>query len=323
MKTGSRVILVLMILAVVAIAAVPLLFDLPDNTHIWNEIQNTGHTPLFGVIALLLLGISTRLLGERIRNRRTHYAIAFIGACLLGAITEFAQIIGPRDADLGDLLRDVAGAISFLGLFMFFDSGFKKSRHQISDQFRKKVLILSILVTLGSLVPLTLSSTAYLQRNSAFPLLCDFDSYWGKRFLITESARLKIVPPPEGMNAARGKVGQLALRAGEYPGFGILEPYSDWGAYKTLEFNIYSPLDSTVNIHIRVEDFHHDGDFTDRFNRTLSIVPGENHISISLLDIQVAPRGREMDMSAIAAIHFFAVDLRQRLTLYFDNVHLQ
>lgn len=323
MTVRNRAFVGLMIIVALALTAIPLIYELPGNTFLWIEIQNSGHTPIFGIIALLLLGISLNLLGSHLKQRWHHYLVALAGASLLGMITEFAQLNGPRDADIGDLIRDVAGAVSFLGVYLYFDKHLRNKRYPVIGSLRKTALLLAVVTLAGALVPLTLSSTVYLQRNSAFPVICDFDSYWGKRFLTTESARLKIVSPPMAMTAAREKVGELTLREGKYPGFGILEPYPDWGVYETLQLDIYSPLDTLVDIHIRVEDLRHDGNFADRFNRTLSIVPGENHISISLLDIRVAPRGREMDMSAIAAIHFFAVDLRQRLTLYFDNVHLQ
>lgn len=323
MKTGNVILLVVMIIAVAAMVFIPVLYDLPDNTIIWNEIQNTGHTPLFGIVALLLFAISLRIMGNRLIKRQALYAAAFIVACLLGAITEFAQIDGPRDADLWDFLRDAAGAGSFLGIAMYFDSDLRKRWPRMTTRFRKTVLLLSVLVLIGSLVPLTLCSGSYLHRNSTFPVICDFDSYWGKRFLTTESARLKIVSPPSAMKSAIGEVGQLNLRAGEYPGFGIKEPYPDWMDYRTLRADVYSPLDTAVNIRVRVEDAYHDGDLTDRFNRTLSIAPGENQIVIPLPDIRLAPDGREMDTGAIAALHFFAVGLQRPITLYFDNIRLQ
>jgi hypothetical protein len=312
-----------MVVIVIGLTAVPLAYELPTDTAIWNEIQNTGHTPLFGIVALLMLAISVRLLRGRIHQRLTHYAIALIVTCLMGAITEYAQIDGPRDADLADILRDLAGAVSFLGLYMYFDVHLTKSWPRATGRLRKTVLMLSIIVVAASLVPLTLTSTAYLQRNSAFPTICDFDSYWVKRFLTTESARLKIVSPPTAMQTASVGVGQLNLRAGDYPGFGIFEPYPDWREYQELVLDIYSPLDSTISIRIRVEDSYHDGNLTDRFNRTLTLTPGESRIVIPLKEIRSGPAKREMDMSDIAAIHFFAVDLKQRITLYFDTMRLQ
>jgi hypothetical protein len=56
----------LIILTIVIIGAILLIFTLklPHDTYLWRETQNLGHTPLFGIVAISILGILTAVRGE-------------------------------------------------------------------------------------------------------------------------------------------------------------------------------------------------------------------------------------------------------------------
>ncbi len=92
--------------------------ELPGDTYLWREIINTGHTPLFGILSLLILGLCFLTIGKKISNQYIHYLIALIATTSIGIITEIIQIYGPGDADISDLIRDILGAVSFLGFYM-------------------------------------------------------------------------------------------------------------------------------------------------------------------------------------------------------------
>ncbi|UCG61424.1 MAG: VanZ family protein [Candidatus Zixiibacteriota bacterium] len=320
MTTRGSAVVGMMVIAVLAMTIAVLDYQLPLNTFLWREIQNTGHTPFFGVISLLLLGISLRTLDRRLKHRWHHYLLA-LGACIfLGAVTEFAQLIGPRDADFGDLIRDIAGAISFLGVFMYFDRGMKVS---ISFRQRMGVLALALAVLVISFVPLALLSETYVHRSRAFPVICDFDSRWSRRFLSTTDARVEIVRSPDVWLSGRGKVGKLTLRSGDFPGMAIVEPYPDWREYTALRFDLYSPADTAIIIRIRIEDSHHNDEYTDRFNKIMAVLPGDSQISIPISDVRVAPAGRELDLGSVGPIHIFTVNLIRQHTLFIDNIRLE
>jgi hypothetical protein len=323
MTSENRFVAAAMLFLILIIVAGLLVYELPYDTLFWIEVQNAGHTPVFGIISLLILGASLRLLGSRIPQRPAHYAIALAGATFLGLISEYAQIAGPRDADVCDFIRDIAGAVSFLGIFMYADGKLRTAGGKLMARIRTAVLITAILVLVAALVPLALWSGAYLHRNGTFPAICDFDSYWGNRFLRTEDARLESVAPPSGWIDARGEVGRVVFGVDDYPGLVIREVYPDWRGYGSLVFDIYSPANTSVNLHVRIEDFSHNGDFADRFNRATAIRPGASRVSIPLADIKEAPVGREMNMQAIRAIHLFVVGPEDELVLYFDNLTLK
>jgi len=282
------------------------------------------HFPFFGVLSLLLLGLSSLFLGKIIRDRLRHYFIAFVITIAIGGLHEYSQIMGPRDADIWDLARDAAGAITFLGLYMIYD------RRMIAfwAKWDRKIKFLfyaaALLMTLSILMPSALWGGAYLYRDHNFPTICDFESVWGYKFLKTQDAELeKISTPYIAEGVAGNNVGRLTFLIAKYPGLAIEEPYPDWSGYKLLNFTVFSELDSTVKISIRIEDSLHDDDYNDRFNRTFSIDPGLNKVSIPLDEIREAPLSRDMDMTDIRAIHLFAYKPDDEFAMYLDDFRLE
>ena len=62
--------------------------------------------------------------------------------------------------------------------------------------------------------------------------------------------------------------------------------------------------------------------YSDRFNHSLQLNPGWNDISISLDEVQSAPRNRELDMAEIVSFSLFLPQLDKPLIMFFDGLHL-
>jgi len=314
---------IVLLLGFISIILIFFKLELPSETYLWMEIHNTGHTPLFGILSLLILGLCFLTLRKKIQKQHIYYLISLIVTISIGIVTEFIQIYGPGDADLSDLIRDIFGAVSFLGLYMVFD------RKMIVfwrkwDKVRIFTLVGAFLLFVLSLIPISMWAWAYHQRNQAFPLILSFESFWENKFTRTKNAELvKTHPPPGWKNPSSRNMGQLTMSAGIYPGFNIEEPYPDWTGYKYLSFCIYSELNATVNLAMRIEDIHHNNFYDDRFNYSITINPGVNQISVPLEQVENAPSYRKMDMTAIYAIHFFATRPSKPFILYFDDLQLE
>lgn len=315
--------IILLIFAIFGIILTLYKLKLPDDTYLWREIHNTGHTPLFGILSLLILGLSLLILGNRILKRHLHYLIALIVTVLIGIITELIQIYGSGDADVSDLVRDIIGVISFLGFFMVYDRKMIVFWRKCSKK-RILTLIGAFLLLVLSLIPVSLWAWVYHQRNQAFPQILGFESHWERKFIRTQHSKLTATyPPPGWQNPVSHHVGQLTLSTDTYPGFSIEEPFPNWTGYELLSFTVYSELDTTVNLTIRIEDFHHNSLYEDRFNYAVSIDPGMNRILIPLEKVREAPASREMDMAAIRAICLFTVRPGEDFTLYIDDLQLK
>lgn len=317
----------LIILLAAGIAVIVLALDivqLPDDTFFQQELNNTGHTPLFGFLALTVLAMSRLSLPSLRLNAEWHYGIALILTALIGVFSELIQISGSRDADPIDFIRDLTGIVSFLTVHYSFSSHGISGREPKFGRMRLWCRIFGILLFLGSLVPLGLVGISYHHRDQTFPRIADFESYWGDLFLVPSDAQLQRVPYPQNLpDNPNTMVAEVILGMAEYPGMAISEVYPDWHKYKFLSFEVYSEQTDTVYFGVRVNDMKHDNDFYDRFNHTLVIAPGLNRFRILLEDIRTAPRTREMDMHQIDAFVLFAISPTEPITVYIDNIILE
>ncbi len=316
--------LALIALTITIVGAILIIFTLklPHDTYLWRETQNLGHTPLFGIIAISILGILTAIRETNNQRRWLDYLLAIIGASILGAAVEIAQIWTPGDADIGDLLRDVAGIVSFLGFYLLIDNRIKSIQ---GKPWRKlSILTVSILILGGAIYPVISLTVSYYERNRAFPQLIDFENRWENNFLKIRNVAWKRVDNTFDWPEAHGrKIAQITFYRATYPTFFIEEPYPDWSDFDTLSFGVYSTQDTTIRLTISIEDSGHNMKFEDRYNLNFKVLPGANSINISLTDIENAPTKRTMQMNAIRAIHIFAYKPPAPFSVYFDNFRLR
>jgi hypothetical protein len=317
--------LALIALTFIIVGAILIIFTLklPHDTYLWRETQNLGHTPLFGVVAVAILGILTALKGETTKNRLLHYLLAFIGASILGLSVEIAQIWTPGDADIVDFARDVAGELSFLGFYMLLDS--KMVPLLFGHRWRKLTILGTATIILAAATyPVASLAMAYYDRNHAFPQIIDFEHRWEKSFLKIRNVTWERVDNTLNWTDSHGsKIALTTFYQVTYPTLFIEEPYPNWAGYDTLSFGVYSKQDTTIKLTISIEDARHNTKFEDRFNLNFKVMPGPNQINIPLEDIKNAPSKRKMDMNAIRAIHIFAYKPANPFSVYFDNFRLR
>ena len=116
---------------------------------------------------------------------------------------------------------------------------------------------------------------------------------------------------------------QVKMGTGRYPGLMCRWPPLDWSEQTTLEFDVWNDSDEETLIVVRVDDFIHNNEHSDRFNRELIVKPGSNTVRIELADIENAPVGRSMDMTAIAKMQVFTVRPDRPKVFYFDRFELK
>jgi hypothetical protein len=324
MKNMIKKSLALIALTVIIAGAILLIFTLrlPHDTYLWRETQNLGHTPLFGVIAISILGILAAIRGDNNKSRWIDYLLAFLGASALGAAVEIAQIWTPGDADIWDFFRDLAGEMSFLGFYLLIDSRIKLLQ---GKRWRKIILLIVSALILGAAIyPVATLAMAYYERNRAFPQLIDFERRWENSFLkIRNVVWIRVNNTFNWPDSHGEKIAQTTFYQVTYPTFFIEEPYPDWSDYDTLSFGVYSTQDTTIKLTISIEDSGHNMKFEDRYNLNFKVQPGANSINIPLTDIENAPVKRKMAMNAIRAIHIFAYKPVSPFSVYFDNFRLR
>ncbi len=305
--------------------AVQVLHRTPRPSHFWTPVLDAGHVPLYGTVALAVLYASLVFSTRPGRPRLWHYAAALVGTMALGAIAEGLQVLGKGDASIGDFVRDSAGAAAFLLAALAFDRRAPLGMAAGDTRSRRAVLLLAAAALLAvPLFPATTLALAYLQRNAAFPVLCNFQDAWEGKFVHVRDAELEIGPAPAGWGREAGeKAGRVTFLPGVYPGLMIDEPYADWRGWDRLSFEVYSEIDSTVSLVLRIDDILHDNAYSDRFNRRLVIQPGVNRISIPLAEVEHAPRGRSMELGRVRNVVLFAVRPKEALSVWVDEFRLE
>ena len=293
--------------------------SVPGHGRLSRAINNAGHIPLFGFVALAMLAIIRSAWSKSQNHLLACYGLAFVAAGSLGAGTELMQYFGPRDADLWDLLRDLVGAFSFLAIFATYDRHQTKLPGMDSAKVRTALRWTGIsLLTLG-FSSVMLWSAAFFYRNTQMPVICNFDSYLHTRFVRLQNATLEPVSEIDGL----GEGAVLTLEMGKYPGLSLEDVYPDWTGYDSLIIEINSLSDSIIMVSLRIDDLHHDGAYEDRYTGRFELTPGANRIAISLFDVKHGPNQRLQDMQQIASMWIYGDTTSSGTKLLMQRISLK
>lgn len=289
----------LALLLVVISAGLLLLLHLyePPAAGLWTQtFFDSLHVPVFGIIALSLY-VATGIWVNWGPAQRA--VVVCIAAFTLSILSEAAQIPGPRDASVKDLVSDWLGAAAALLLALAFTA-----RDAVSRTRQIAFAVIGAAVLLVALSSFITVSVAYLERNFQKPLLVSFDSRFGRTFRRTQHATLQVA----GDSTGTRKIGQITLEEGAWPGIVFHDVWPDWSSYSALVIEFGLDRDTPLDIHIRVHDRTHklgDQPYKDRFNMTHELRPGLHVLRVPLEKILNAPQNRQMDLSRIDGIVIF------------------
>lgn len=319
-------------LAVLLLLALLVVGNAPEPTLFWRTLFNTGHAPLFGVLALLLRQLAAHEGPAALRARAS--LTAFVVSVVLGVAGEALQMLQPgREVSTDDVLRNAAGAAAFLLLRAAWVRRAAEGAGARRTRLARTTAAALLLVAAGA--RLAMVSAAYVARNHAAPTVARFDgSFWERELVWTRHSALTPARPAREIERPReadastprfttGALARLDLRPDLYPGISFDEPYPDWSRYENLVLEIASDLAEPINLVIRIHDAEHDHRFGDRFNRRLTIQPGENRIVIPIREIREGPDKREMDMTRVRNIMLFAYRLEQPTHVFLGPIRLE
>ena len=316
--------ILLVVISAVSVMAILRFFKAPANTLIWHSAMNAGHVALFGVFSLASLRCARALAKGRGVHPLLPFALAFLITVGFSVLTEFLQYFSPRDADLGDFLRNLCGGMAALLLVLAFDREALRFQARGRPLVRTMLVVVSMGLLVVSFMSVAVLTRAYLERSRAFPRICGFQSSWEKSFYGVRDAKLAVTKWPKGINAdPEDLAGYITFLRSTYPGFKVKEMVPDWRDYDRLCFTVYSELRSPIELVLRLDDVHHDDQLADRFSRSLTIKPGINEIVVPLAEVKAGPEDREMDMERIRSLVLFAIRPTRTFSLYIDSFRLE
>ncbi len=285
----------------------------PDaNSHrIFKEFWDTGHMALFAGLAIILLSLP-------LFNKKPWwfwFVLITLFSLVLGMSVEVIQSVIGRSFDMDDLLNDLLGG--YLGLLIF-----TALQSQRSIAIRVAMYPLMLLVIVIVLRPLAFVIIDEFVMEDEFPVLADFETPY-------ELSRWDKNLASFSIDDRQTRYGKKAMRiefsTGKYPGISLNAFLRDWQDYVAVKFSIYNTTDIDLIMELKIYDWQHINngyEYSDRFNRELTLRPGWNDFSIAMEEIQAAPKQRSMMLGDIASFSLFLHELDKPMTMYFDGLRL-
>ena len=164
-------------------------------------------------------------------------------------------------------------------------------------------------------------------RTRHFPLLADFESDDELRLwecsALDERTFMDSAMLASPLHAAHGGHSLLVRTApAAWPGVRLLCADQDWRGYGALAFDVFTP-DEPFDLGIRIDDDASQGGHDARFNHTVPVQHGWNHIRIPLAEIEHGPHARALRMSAIRRVVFFRDHPTDRRSFFLDYLRLE
>jgi hypothetical protein len=299
-------------------------FDRPGGGILWPRIYDILHVVLSLVLALILVRLSRRLLVGFFRSPLPHYALAATFAAGVGGGIEVLQLLTHGDASIRDFIRDVLGSAAGLCIALSRERYERwPFRSSIAHRWGARAAAAAALAL--AFLPIARTLTVLNMRNRAFPRLCGFEASWERQLVEpTGGALLTTEKPPKEFTLAQGQfVGKVAFAPDSLSGLALKNFPPNWSTFSSLQFEVYSDSKSVVPLELRVHDGKHRNQYSDRFNLTLQVEPGQTTVTVPLADIRKGPAYRTMDMTNIKGVIVFIVNPAQHQSLYFDEFRLR
>lgn len=276
---------------------------------VYHHLWDLGHVVFFCVLFVWIQRVRPLVFWR-------DWAWAIAAVLLVGIAIEFVQQFIGRNASVDDALRNVYGV--FLALSW---KGAGVSNRVLSGCLR--------IVSIGLLLPSlgTAASAAYsdLRMREQFPVINNFEAKYELQQLVRIGSQATRQQSSD--HATRGGF-SLAVNLGvdKYSGVKWVGRYGEWSNYQYFAMDIYNPADESVELILKIADLQHDmgaNAFDDRFNRRISLEPGQNYLRIKLDDIRNAPAQRTMQMDKISCLELFGTNLDKPYLIYVDYLRLE
>jgi len=309
-------------LSVLAVLALIELFYIPGHNPWLEALNNAGHLPVFGLLAIAILHL-VKLARPSLRARPAlAYGIALALSAALGALSEGVQHFTPRDADITDLLRDVVGAASFLALYAAIrDRDLREARAQ-RPRLKPALLAVTGLLWLAGGWPLLVWTAAYVQRQLQLPVLCDFDSRLSTRFLEANGTQLEFGATSD-ITGVEARGTRMVFEASEWPVVEIIDVYPDWTEHDSLVLDLTVESDQPLVVALSAFDRDHNQTMEDRFTRGFTLDPGRQRLAVSLGHVIVGPRSRTMDVEHMEVVRIFSDSSAKGRSVLLERLYLK
>lgn len=273
-----------------------------------------GHIFFFCVVTILLFQFLTS--PKRQRHDLQNLAMVFLVVLVLGFLVELLQMYNShRSPDVYDILRNQLGCLVGYTIVTL------KSKAEGGKWWLKLLRCCVCCGLLFALWPLTRSLVDEHIAHKQFPVLADFETPF-ERLRWVNSRQLEV---QEEIVRHGKRAIQVRLTTATYSGTTLFYFPHNWHGYSILHFSVYNPLEQPLELHCRIHDKRHKESgsaFSDRFHRKFIMHQGWSDLQVSLMEVEQAPKSRNMDMGQIENLGFFVVRQPEARLMYLDNIYL-
>jgi len=240
---------------------------------------------------------------------------------MIGVLSEAAQIPGPRDADLMDLIADAIGIFGALGVLALFDASICA---RLAPLKRWVLSVSSLLALFVTVSPTLWYSYALVAQYRALPSLHSFEHSW-ERVNFTRSGRRiveRIKTPKNWPN--RGKwIAQV--EEGRRRGTLLhLYPYPDWRDYTNVSFLAASTTEASHEVKVSIRDMLPDKRNRDnQYELYISVGPQPRRYYMRINEIRDASANRKLDIAHIDSIILSVSRPGSNVELLVDDFRLE
>lgn len=263
------------------------------------DILHSLHGTGFAVLALAIFSYLQYTFPNSI-----NYLLAAVITMGIGVVSEAAQIPGPRDAQISDLVADGLGIFGGLGVRAAFDADV---RVQLRGTLRMLLPALSGVALAIACMPSIWLSYAIVQQHRALPEILTFEHAWERAtYGQTVDARPVVVQAPAGWPVKGKKIGR-ATEDGRWGIFISVHPRQDWRGYSSLSF-IAASAGEAFSLDIGVRDMRKaDEDHGIRHYKSVVVNPQPKRYTVTFEEIAATATDRPFDLSLVEAIVLSAV----------------
>ena len=299
-----------------------LVFPFPMKGRLWGEIFDLAHAPVFFVSLVCLIGFFDPSAVGLPKRLVTLISMTFgrvlavtVALMLIGLVGEFLQRFAGRNPSWADVAANSTGLIAgLLWIASVAEQGIKR--------FFLRLGVVVALVAVST--PSALEAWASIQQIRNFPRLASFER---TRELGSWHRHRSSIQRSNDWSSDGHYSAKVTLNPADYPGASMVWFEQDWTAFRTLKLDLHNPAETELHLVIKLYDQQHVAngfEFDDRFHRSVVLEPKSSaNVTIDLVDVQSAPKSRQIHLDRMAAIDIFSIDVQQPTNFFVDHLRLE
>ena len=278
------------------------------------QLRNGLHGPFFALLSILAY-----LFVQRFSTPRNALFVAALISVSVGFAVELAQILGWGQPSIDDLGMNLLGTCSAI---LLAAASLDELDYQRWKSTRMALRAAAAALMCIILVPIGQPVYALGCRAMQSPVIASFEHDWELSFYRPQfGAQLEISQLADYWPDNPSNVAAVTLSKERYSGLNI-DAITDWTTFNTLNFEIFTDDPDGLFVILRINDRDHNGDHSDRFNKTIKLTSTPMLVTIDISDIASAPLNRNMRLDAMENI-----TLRKPMPLggerfFVDNIRL-